>query len=101
MFHALLGEPGAKGRDHLLQQDNNGLNLGLRMSEWKLLRLRNKGTSKAVVSKKKRPDADGPYRLYHLPEDAAETKDLSAANLEKLKEMIAKMDEIVAAPSRR
>jgi hypothetical protein len=43
MFHALLGEPGAKGRDHLLQQDNNGLNLGLRMSEWKLLRLRNKG----------------------------------------------------------
>ena len=98
---ALLGESGAKGRDHLLQQDNNGVNLGLRMGDWKLVRLKNKGASKAVVSKKKRKDAGGPHRLYHLLEDAAETKDVSAANPEKLKEMIAKMDEIVAAPSRR
>jgi arylsulfatase A len=98
---ALLGESGAKGRDHLLQQDNNGVNLGLRMGEWKLVRLKNKGGSKAVVSKKKRNDAGGPHRLYHLSEDAAETKDVSAANPEKLKEMITKMDEIIAAPSRR
>jgi arylsulfatase A-like enzyme len=35
---ALLGESGAKGRDHLLQQDNNGTNFGLRMGDWKLVR---------------------------------------------------------------
>jgi arylsulfatase A len=98
---ALLGESGAKGRDHLLQQDNNGVNLGLRMGEWKLVRLKNKGTSKAVVSKKKRQDAGGPHRLYHLPEDEAEMKDVSAAHPDKLKAMMAKMDEILAAPSRR
>jgi hypothetical protein len=53
------------------------------------------------VEKEASTDADGPYRLYHLPEDAAETKDVGAANPEKLKEMITEMDAIVAAPSRR
>jgi arylsulfatase A-like enzyme len=43
---ALLGEKGAKGRDSLLQQDNNGTNLGLRMGDWKLVRMKNKGTPK-------------------------------------------------------
>ncbi len=98
---ALLGEPGAKGRDALLQQDNNGTNLGLRMGDWKLVRMKNKGASKAVVTKKKRDDAGGVYRLYHLPDDAAEQMDKSAAQPDKLKEMIAKMDEIVAAQRTR
>ena len=98
---ALLGEEGAKGRDVLLQQDNNGNNFGLRMGEWKLVRMKNKGTSKAVVTNKKRDDAGGVHRLYHLPEDAAEQKDVSAEQPERLKAMIAKMDEIVAAPTRK
>jgi len=34
----LLGEPGAKGRDHLLQQNNGGDHLGLRVGDWKLIR---------------------------------------------------------------
>ncbi|HBJ85144.1 MAG TPA: arylsulfatase [Verrucomicrobiales bacterium] len=101
MLPALLGESGAKGRDHLLQQDNNGNNLGLRMGDWKLVRMKNKGASKAVVTKKKRDDADGVHRLYHLPDDAAEQKDVSAEQPERLKAMIAKMDEIIAAPSRK
>jgi arylsulfatase A len=101
MLPALLGESGAKGRDHLLQQDNNGNNLGLRMGDWKLVRMKNKGASKAVVTKKKRVDAGGVHRLYHLPDDAAEQKDVSAEQPERLKAMIAKMDEIVAGPSRK
>ena len=33
----LLGEPDARGRDHLLQKNNNGANLGLRAGDWKLV----------------------------------------------------------------
>jgi len=33
---ALLGESGAKGRDHLLQQDNSAANFGLRMGDGRL-----------------------------------------------------------------
>ncbi|MCX6854372.1 MAG: arylsulfatase [Verrucomicrobia bacterium] len=94
---ALLGEAGAKGRDHLLQQDNNGTNLGLRMGDWKLVRMKTKGKSEAKVSRKVRQESGGLHRLYHLPDDAGETKDVSAEHPERLKEMISKLDEIVAA----
>jgi arylsulfatase A len=99
---ALLGEKGAKGRDALLQQDNNGNNLGLRMGEWKLVRMKTKGKSQAVVTKKNRDENQAPlHRLYHLLDDPAELKDLSGEQPERLKAMIAKMEEIVAAPTRK
>lgn len=98
---ALLGEPGAKGRDVLLQQDNNGNNFGLRMGGWKLVRMKNKGASKAVVTKKKRTDAGGTYQLYHLPDDAAESKDVGAEQPGRLEAMIAKMDEIITSARTR
>ena len=98
---ALLGESGAKGRDHLLQQDNNGLNFGLRMGEWKLVRSKNAGKSKAVVTKKQRQDGGGLHKLYHLPTDPAEENDLSAKEPERVKAMVAKMDEIIAAARTR
>jgi arylsulfatase A len=99
---ALLGEKGAKGRDSLLQQDNNGNNLGLRMGEWKLVRMKGKGKSQAVVTMKSRDESQAPlHRLFHLPDDPAELKDLSTEQPERLKTMIAKMDEIVAAPTRK
>lgn len=94
---ALLGEPGAKGRDHLLQQDNNGVNFGLRIGEWKLVRSKPQGKSKAVVTKKPRVESGSLHRLYHLPDDPAELKDVSAQNPEKTQEMIARMDAIIAA----
>jgi arylsulfatase A-like enzyme len=98
---ALLGIPGAKGRDHLLQQDNNGTNLGLRMGEWKLVRLKQKGASKAVVSMQKRDEKSGTYQLYHLTEDPAEQKDLSAEQPERVEAMIAKMNAILTQGSTR
>ncbi len=99
---ALLGEPGAKGRDHLLQQDNNGNSLGLRVGDWKLVRMKPQGKSQAVVSMKKRNDAGaGLYRLYHLPDDPAELKDVSSQQPEKLKELTARMEAIVSASGTR
>ncbi len=97
ILSALLGEPGASGREHLLQQDNNGVNLGLRSGDWKLVRMKSKGKSQAVVTQKKRTDEGGLHRLYFLPDDPAEIQDLSQQKPEKLQEMITRMDAIVAA----
>jgi arylsulfatase A len=94
---ALLGEAGAKGRDHLLQQDNNGVNLGLRMGEWKLVRSKQQGKPKAIVTLKQRAESNRQHRLYHLPKDPAELKDLSAQHPEKTQEMIARLESILAA----
>ena len=94
---ALLGEPGAKGRDHLLQQDNSGANFGLRMGDWKLVHMKSKGRSEAKVSRKKREEAGGLHRLYHLADDAGETNDVSAGQPGKLKEMITRLDAIIAS----
>jgi arylsulfatase A len=94
---ALLGESGAKGRDHLLQQDNSGANFGLRAGDWKLVRMKARGKTQARVTRKAREDSGGLHRLYHLPDDAGETKDVSAEHPEKLKEMIAKLDAVIAA----
>jgi hypothetical protein len=58
--------------------------------------MKNKGASKAVVTKKQRDDSGGVHRLYHLPDDPAEQKDVSAEQPQRLKEMITKMDEITA-----
>lgn len=98
---ALLGESGAKGRDHLLQQDNNGTNFGLRMGDWKLVRQKNKGKSQATVSKKKASNAAGEHALYFLPDDPGEERDVSAKNPGKTQELIAKLDALIAAEGSR
>ena len=98
---ALLGESGAKGRDHLLQQDNNGASFGLRMGGWKLVRSKARGKSQAVVSVKPHTYPAGLHALYFLPDDPAEENDLSAKNPEKTQEMIAKLDALIAAERSR
>ena len=49
-----------------------------------------------MVSLRKRGDTGGQYQLYHLPDDPAELKDVSAQHPERVKAMTARMDEIVA-----
>ncbi len=95
---ALLGESGAKGRDHVLQQDNNGMNFGLRVGDWKLVRQKpRKGKTQAVVSAKEPKPQAREVALYFLPDDPAEEKDLSEEKPEKVKEMMAKLDGLVSA----
>lgn len=95
---ALLGESGAKGRDHLLQQDNGvSGNFGLRAGPWKLMRVKQKTKTQATVTRKKTPESSKVHRLYHLPDDPAETKDLSDENPDKTKELIEKLETILSA----
>lgn len=93
---ALLGKPGAKGRDHLLQQDNGvSGNFGLRAGDWKLVRLMKPGKTQAKVSKRERTAKSPTHALYFLPDDPAELKDVSAQHPEKRAELQAKLESIV------
>jgi arylsulfatase A len=97
VLDALLGKPGAKGRDHLLQQDNGSGNFGLRVGEWKLVRLEKRGKSEARVSKDERALPAAKHTLYHLPTDPSEQTDVSAKHPEIVQRLIAKLDQLITA----
>jgi arylsulfatase A len=70
VLDALLGKPGAKGRDHLVQQDNGSSgNLGFRVGDWKLVRFKKNENTKAVVSKPQDIPPPRPHTLYRLSEE--------------------------------
>lgn len=96
VISALLAEPGAKGRDHLLQQDNSGNNFGLRVGDWKLVSMNKRGKTAATVSINSPLLPRGNYGLYHLPDDPAERNDLSAKHPADLKRLQDRMARIIA-----
>lgn len=95
---ALLGEPGAKGRTELVQQDNGSSgNFGFRSGKWKLVR-HDKGKARNVVVEKLLETTDVPrLQLFDLAADPGETRDLSAKEPERLNAMAKRLEEIVAS----
>jgi arylsulfatase A len=80
---ALLGEEGARGRDHLVQQDNGRAgNFGLRAGRWKLHR-HGKQAARAR------------YQLFDLSEDPAEKHDVLADHPEVADRLKTQLDEII------
>jgi arylsulfatase A len=98
---ALLGKPEAKGRDYLLQQDNVGSNFGLRSGKWKLVRLKQRGKSQAVVSKQELSFPSGQYGLYQLTDDPGERNDVSAANPKITADMTAQLEKLIESARSR
>lgn len=96
MIGMLLGQPGAIGRDHLLQQNNGGGNFGLRSGEWKLVRLTQRGKSQARVSREEIPLPSASHSLYRLQDDPGERIDVAAAHPDVLKSLTEKLDLIIA-----
>ncbi len=94
---ALLGQPDAMGRDHLLQQDNGSGNFGLRVGDWKLVRIERRGKSQAVVSKDEQPLPMAKHSLYQLSSDPGERNDVSAAHPEVVERLVTQLDQIIAA----
>ena len=92
---ALLGEASAKGRNELLQQDNGSGNFGLRSGNWKLVRLKQRGNTQAVVNKANPPLPKALHTLYDLSQDPGETRDVSAEHPEILQRLIEKLDAII------
>jgi len=83
---ALLGEAGAKGREYLLQQDNNGINFGIRTGDWKLLRQK-PAKAKGEI---------GGEKLFDLKADPGESTDVAAKHPEIVKQLHDRLDKIIA-----
>jgi arylsulfatase A len=96
VLDALLGKPGAKGRDHLLQQDNGSGNFGLRVGDWKLVRLEKRVKSEARVSKTNSPLPAAKHTLYKLSADPGERTDVSAAHPEVVERLSAQIDKMLS-----
>lgn len=95
VLDAFIGKEGAKGRNHLLQQDNGSGNFGLRVGDWKLVRLKQRGKSQAVVSIKEQSMPIGQHSLFHLTKDPGEQMDVSKENPDVVKRMTEMLDTIV------
>ncbi len=85
---ALLGDPDAKGRKTLLQQDNSGSIFGLRSGHWKLVRLKE---NKANAPKKLVRE-----QLFDLNKDPGEQTDVSAMNQEVATRLHDELEKIIA-----
>lgn len=94
---ALLGQPGAKGRDHLVQQDNGTKGtFGLRVGDWKLHRYDKKSARNVVVEKQLANTKVPQFQLFNLNDDPGEKNNVIADNpkvAEKLKTRLAKIIE--------
>jgi len=87
LLPALLGEPGAKGRDHLVEQ---GRGLALRVGDWKLLHHPDDMPVKSLTYEK------GPvqFELFNLAQDPAETTNLIDQYPDRVEQMKIRLEEI-------
>ena len=93
---ALLGKEGAKGRDHLIQQDNgNNGNYGLRVGNWKLLR-HERGNARNLVVEQELTNTNVPeYQLFDLDVDPAEKNNLYKIKTEQAKALTKKLQQAI------
>ena len=95
---ALLGEKGAKGRDHLVQQDNGrGGNYGYRVGSWKLQRHDAKRKRNVIVTNTLANQAAPRFALFDLSEDVREKKNVAAEHPEVFQRMKKELQEIIDA----
>jgi arylsulfatase A-like enzyme len=92
---ALLGDQDAKGRGHLVQQDNGRSgNLGFRVGEWKLIR---GGAGGKGQNTPKNDGKQWKYKLFHLPSDPAEKTDVSTKHPEVVAKLREQLNAVIAA----
>jgi arylsulfatase A-like enzyme len=84
---ALLGEPEAKGRKYLLQQNNGGNHFGLRDGDWKLVRV----TGEKAAKNRKPLD-----QLFDLNKDPGEKNNVAVQHPEELKRLQSLLAKIIA-----
>ncbi|MFT5299867.1 MAG: arylsulfatase A-like enzyme [Mariniblastus sp.] len=97
VLDALMGDPNAKGRDHLVQQDNGKSGTyGLRVGEWKLHRYDKKRARNVVVEVELANTPKPRFQLFNLNSDPAEKTDVFADNPEIGKRLQDQLKSIIA-----
>ncbi len=93
---ALLGKEGAKGRDHLIQQDNGGKgNFGFRKGKWKLLRHAKKMARNVTVEQKLANENVDQLMLVDLEKDPGERTNLAQSNPEMTERLNAELQALL------
>jgi arylsulfatase A len=95
---ALLGKPGAKGRDHLVQQNNgNNGTYALREGDWKLLR-HDRKTARNVVVEQQLANVKVPrFQLFNLADDPAEKNSLMDEHPETAERLKRRLEQLIQA----
>jgi len=91
VLSAWLGERAAKGRDHLVLQNNNQAPLALRQGDWVLIR-KSAGQQTATPEKKKADSAES--ELYNLAADLSQANNLAAQEPERMEAMTSRLEQI-------
>lgn len=92
---ALLGESGAKGRDHLVQQDNGqGGNFGLRVGDWKLIR---GSANRRAGNAEKKSEPKNNLQLFNLAADAEEKSNVAEQHHDIAKRLNEQLDRVISA----
>jgi arylsulfatase A-like enzyme len=93
---AMLGQPGAKGRDHLVQQDNGTKGtFGLRAGDWKLHRYDKKSARNVVVEKELANTQVPQFQLFNLVDDPGEKNNVIANHPDVAKKLQTQLAKII------
>ena len=96
IMDALLGKKGAKGRRHLIQQDNGkGGNYGFRAGKWKLQRHDSKRKRNVVVTNKLANSPAPRFALFDLSQDELEENNIANAHPKVLERMKHRLQKII------
>ncbi|MFZ9090993.1 MAG: sulfatase-like hydrolase/transferase, partial [Planctomycetaceae bacterium] len=94
---ALLGDRDARGRDHLVQQDNGRSgSYGLRVGEWKLQRHDRRSSRNQVVEKQLENTKVPKFQLFNLADDPAEKKNVIDQHPEVAEKLQQQLQKIIA-----
>ncbi len=93
----MLGKPDAKGREHLIQQDNGGKsNFGFRSGSWKLVRHDTKSASNVVVERSLTNTKVPQFQLFDLAKDPSEKTNVIEENREVAEQMKERLAQYIA-----
>jgi len=94
---ALLGDRDARGRDHLVQQDNGRSgSYGLRVGDWKLQRHDRRSSRNQVVEKQLENTKVPKLQLFNLADDPAEKKNVIDQHPEVAEKLQQQLQKIIA-----